>query len=327
LTAERAEPDDARWMARAIALGEQARGTTAPNPNVGCVVVKAGTAVGHGTTQPGGRPHAEAVALAEAGEAAEGATLYTTLEPCAHLSARGPACADLTIASGVSRVCIALRDPDPRTAGAGLARIAAAGIAVDLGVGAADAARSMAGFLSRVTRGRPYVTLKLAQSIDGRIAMPDGTSRWITGEEARAHGHRLRAASDAILVGRGTFTADAPRLDVRIPGLENRSPRRCLLTHGAAPAGWTALADPHDISTLHDVNDLLVEGGASTAAAFLRADLVDRMMIYTAPIVIGVGLAGIGDIKLSALADAHGRWTRTDGVVLGSDHLDTYLRA
>lgn len=314
-------------MAEAIALGEQGRGRTAPNPNVGCIIVRDGRVVGSGTTQPGGRPHAEAVALDQAGGAARGATLYTTLEPCAHVSLRGPACADLTIAAGLSRVCVALRDPDPRTAGAGLARIAAAGIVVDLGTGATEAARSIAGFLTRTTRGRPFVTLKLAQSIDGRIALPDGTSRWITGEDARTHAHCLRAASDAILIGRGTFEADAPRLDVRIPELEDRSPRRFLLTRGATPEGWTVLPDPQGIFAMNDVNDLLVEGGAATAAAFLRADLVDRLMIYTAPIIVGSGLAAIGDIGLSSLADAHGRWSRIDGAILGSDRLDVYERA
>ncbi len=313
-------------MAQAIILGEQARGTTAPNPNVGCLVVRDGAVVGQGATQPGGRPHAEAVALAQAGESARGATLYTTLEPCAHVSTRGPACADLAVAAALARVCVALEDPDPRTAGAGLARIADAGIAVDVGTGAEAAARSIAGFLHRVTRARPYVTLKLAQSIDGRIAMPDGTSRWITGDQARDHAHRLRAESDAILVGRGTFDADAPRLDVRIPGLEARSPRRYLLTTGSAPEGWTALASPKAIASMTDVNDLLVEGGARTASAFLRADLIDRMMIYTAPVVIGAGPTGIGDIGLSALADAHGRWSRGDSIALGSDRLDLYLR-
>ena len=198
---------DAAWVAAAIALGDEARGTTAPNPNVGCVVVRDGVAIGRGATQPGGRPHAEAVALDAAGPDAAGATIYTSLEPCAHRSERGPACADLLVAARVARVVVATEDPDPRTAGRGIARLREARIAVDVGVGAADAARSMAGFLTRVAQGRPYVTLKLAQSIDGRIALGDGASRWITGEEARTHAHGLRARSDAILVGRGTYDA------------------------------------------------------------------------------------------------------------------------
>lgn len=315
-------------MAAAIALGEEARGTTAPNPNVGCVVVKDGFAIGRGATQPGGRPHAEAVALEAAGSDAAGATIYTSLEPCAHRSERGPACADLAVAARVARVVVSIEDPDPRTAGRGVARMREAGIAVDVGTGAEEAARSMAGFLTRLAHGRPFVTLKLAQSIDGRIALADGASRWITGEEARAHTHGLRACSDAILVGRGTYDADAPRLDVRLPGLEHRKPRRLLLTRGDAPPGWTALASPEAIGTLGDVNDLLVEGGGETAAAFLRADLVDRLMIYTALILIGgSGRAGVGDLGLADLPAAHGRWRRGESLQLGSDRLDVYERA
>lgn len=323
-----AADDGAGWMAAAIALGDDARGTTAPNPNVGCLIIADGVIVGRGATQPGGRPHAEAVALSEAGEAAEGSTVFTSLEPCAHRSARGPACADALVAARVARVCIAIEDPDPRTAGAGIARLRAAGIAVEIGPGATRARRSMAGFLTRLARGRPFVTLKLAMSIDGRIAMADGASRYITGEEARLHAQHERARADAILVGRGTFACDAPRLDVRIPGLEHRSPRRYLLTRGDAPDGWTALASPRGIEGLADLNDLLVEGGGETAAAFLAADLVDRMLIYTAPIVIGAaGRAGVGDIGLVSLADAHSRWRRHDSRILGSDRLDVYERA
>ena len=319
---------DSAWMAAAIALGDEARGTTAPNPNVGCVVVRDGVAIGRGATQPGGRPHAEAVALDAAGPDAAGSTIYTSLEPCAHRSGRGPACADLLVAARVARVVVAIEDPDPRTAGRGVARMREAGIAVDVGTGAEEATRSMAGFLTRVAHGRPYVTLKLAQSIDGRIALADGASRWITGEEARAHTHGLRARSDAILVGRVTFDADAPRLDVRLPGLEHCSPRRLLLTRGDAPHGWAALASPEAIRTLADANDLLIEGGGETAAAFLRADLVDRLMIYTAPILIGgSGRAGVGDLGLPDLASAHGRWVRRTSHVLGSDRLDVYERA
>lgn len=318
---------DADWMAAAIALGEEARGTTAPNPNVGCVIVADGRIVGQGATQPGGRPHAEAVALAQAGPAAAGATVYTSLEPCAHRSHRGLACADALIVARVARVVVGLQDPDPRTAGAGIARMRGAGITVDIGLREADAARSIAGFLTRLRHGRPFVTLKLALSIDGRIALADGTSRWITGAAARDHAHGLRARSDAILVGRGTYDADAPRLDVRLPGLEHRAPRRLLLTRGAAPNGWTALADPEAIHTLHDVNDLLVEGGGQTAAAFLNADLVDRLVIYTAPILIGgSGRPGVGDLGLVDLSAAHGRWRPHEGLRLGSDRLDTYER-
>jgi diaminohydroxyphosphoribosylaminopyrimidine deaminase/5-amino-6-(5-phosphoribosylamino)uracil reductase len=313
-------------MAAAIALSARGRGRTAPNPNVGCVIVKDEAVIGRGWTQDGGRPHAEAVALEEAGDAGKGATVYVTLEPCAHDSARGPACSDLLIAAKPGRVVIALRDPDPRTDGAGIARLGAAGIVVDVGAGAEGAEREMAGFLTRIRLGRPFVTLKLALSIDGMIALASGESKWITGEEARAHAHLERARSDMILVGRGTYEADQPSLDVRLPGLEDRSPRRALLTTGAPVEGWTRLSSPQAIRTLVDVNDLLVEGGAETAASFLHGDLVDRLLIYRAPILIGAGKPALGDIGLAALAQAHYRWRLADTRQLGIDTLEVYER-
>jgi diaminohydroxyphosphoribosylaminopyrimidine deaminase/5-amino-6-(5-phosphoribosylamino)uracil reductase len=321
-------------MAAALALSERGRGRTAPNPNVGCVIVRAGRVVGRGWTQPGGRPHAEAMALAQAGEAARGSTAYVTLEPCAHPSARGPACSTALVEAGVARVVIALGDPDRRTDGAGTARLAAAGIAVETGVLAGEARHAMAGFLTRQALGRPQVTLKLAMSLDGCIALASGESRWITGPEARAHAHLERARHEAILVGRGTIEADSPRLDVRLPGLEDRSPRRIVLTRHAAneqraPAsdGWEVIAASADIASLDRVDHLLVEGGAATAASFLAADLVDRLLIYRAPIVIGGGKPAIGDSGLADLAAAHGRWRLIDERHLGSDRLEVYLRA
>ncbi|WP_241214860.1 bifunctional diaminohydroxyphosphoribosylaminopyrimidine deaminase/5-amino-6-(5-phosphoribosylamino)uracil reductase RibD [Sphingomonas sp. S-NIH.Pt15_0812] len=321
-----ARDDDARWMGVALSLSERTRGATAPNPNVGCVLVAQGRMVGRGWTQPGGRPHAEAMALAQAGERARGATAYVTLEPCAHRSTRGPACSDLLAASGVARIVAAIEDPDPRTAGQGFARLREAGIAVTVGPGAAAARRAMAGFLTRRAQGRPAVTLKLATSLDGCIARADGESRWITGPESRAHAHLERARHEAILVGRGTFATDAPTLDVRLPGLEARSPARVLLsTTGSAPQGWTAIDTPRAIATLPG-DHLLVEGGARTAAAFLRADLVDRLLLYRAPILIGGGVPALGDIGLTALAAAHGRWRLVDARALGSDRLEVYER-
>lgn len=322
-------------MGAALALGERGRGRTAPNPNVGCVLVRDGRVVGRGWTQAGGRPHAEAMALAEAGEKSRGATCYTTLEPCAHQSPRGPACADLLIEAGVARVVAAVGDPDPRTNGAGLARLAAAGVEVSVGVRADDARRSMAGFLTRRALGRPHVTLKLATSLDGCIALASGESRWITGAEARAHAHLERSRCEAILVGTGTVVRDNPKLDVRLAGLEFRSPRRYMLTRGRDPAvgrliaGWSdvrALLSPEEITEVEG-DHVLIEGGAQTAAAFLAADLIDRLLLYRAPILIGGGTPALGDIGLTSLADAHGRWHLTDARALGSDRLEVYERA
>jgi diaminohydroxyphosphoribosylaminopyrimidine deaminase / 5-amino-6-(5-phosphoribosylamino)uracil reductase len=320
------------WMGAALALAARGRGRTAPNPPVGCVLVRDGRAVGRGWTQPGGRPHAEAMALGQAGEAAHGATAYVTLEPCAHQSPRGPACADLLVAAGVARVVAAIGDPDPRTAGRGFARLAAAGIAVSTGVGTAAADASMLGFLTRQRLGRPAVTLKLATSLDGCIAMADGRSRWITGAAARAHAHVERSRHEAILVGRGTWDADAPRLDVRLPGLEARSPRRIVLSGDpvllrAQQGGVAVIADVEAIRDLAGVDHLLVEGGAGAAAAFLRAGTVDRLLLYRAPILIGGGRASLGDIGLTDLADAHGRWRLDDARALGSDRVEVYGRA
>ena len=313
-------------MIEAVRLGEAARGRTAPNPNVGCVIVRDGEIVGRGATGQGGRPHAEALALEDAGEKAVGATLYTTLEPCAHESSRGPTCAALIPRAGIARVVIASGDPDPRTAGKGARLLSKAGIAVRSGVARHAARASMSGYFCRMEQGRPRITLKLALSIDGKIALPSGESKWITGEDARAHVHLERARSDMILVGRGTYQADQPRLDVRLPGLEQWSPRRALLTRGEAVDGWETLQSPEDVYRLHDVNDLLVEGGSATATAFLSADLVDRILIYRAPILVGEGKSSFGYIGLDAIADAHGRWRASDEARLGIDRLEVYER-
>jgi diaminohydroxyphosphoribosylaminopyrimidine deaminase / 5-amino-6-(5-phosphoribosylamino)uracil reductase len=314
-------------MAKAVALGEEARGRTAPNPNVGCIIVSSsGRAVGKGATAAGGRPHAEAVALGEAGKRAAGAKVYMSLEPCAHASERGPACTDLLLEARPDCVVIGLKDPDPRTAGKGIRRLRRAGIEVTLGVCREAAKRSLSGWLTRLGLGRPRITLKLALSIDGKIALPSGESKWITGEDARRHVHLERAHSDMILVGRGTYLADEPRLDVRLPGLEEHSPRRALLTRGEAVDGWEILENPKDVYRLHDVNDLLVEGGSATATAFLSEDLVDRILIYRAPIIIGEGKSSFGYVGLDAIADAHGRWRLVDEQRLGLDRLEVYER-
>lgn len=317
---------DARFMRAAIALSLRGAGRTAPNPNVGCLIVRDGVVVGRGWTQPGGRPHAEAQALAQAEGFTEGASAFVTLEPCFHLSPRGPRCVELLQRAGIARVAVATPDPDPRTNGQSAQWLHEHGVAVDMGLMEDEARAAMAGFFARQLWGRPAITLKLGLSLDGCIAMPDGTSRWITGAAARAHAHVERASHDAILVGRGTWSADAPRLDVRLPGLGNRSPRRVLLGHGNAPEGWEIISSPEQVADLDRVSTLLVEGGAQTAASFLRADLVDRLLLYRAPIIIGGGRPAIGDIGLPALDAAHGRWRLVDRRMLGEDCMEVYLR-
>lgn len=314
---------DQRWLTAAAAVGARAIPSAHPNPAVGALIVREGAVVGRGWTAPGGRPHAEAVALDQAGERARGAALYVTLEPCAHRSARGPACADLVAGAGLARVVVGTPDPDPRTAGAGLARLRAAGIAVAVVPGTA-ASPSLAGYLTRARHNRPHVTLKLALSLDGALALVGGESQWITGAEARAHAHAIRARMDAILVGGATLCTDQPELNVRLPGLAHR-PARWVLTRGMAPAGWRAIGAPQAIIGAGDAQYLLVEGGGQTAAAFLAADLVDALHIYRAPIVIGGGRT-LGDIGLASLAAAHGRWAPGPRCLLGKDMLEVYHR-
>lgn len=318
-------------MAAAIALSERGRGVTGVNPNVGCIIVADGHVVGRGWTQPGGRPHAEAMALTAAGPRAKGATAYVTLEPCAHVSPRGPCCAASLIEAGIGRLVIAAGDPDPRTNGQGIAMARSAGIAVEDGLLAEAARAAMAGYFTRAALGRPHVTLKLATSLDGRIALPDGSSRWITGPGARAHAHVERSHADAILVGRGTLDADRPRLDVRLAGLEHRSPRPVLLSRSedGVPEGWLRIDRPGAIAIADAIPGhwLMVEGGAAAAAAFLAEDLVDRLLLYRAPIVIGAGRPAIGDIGLADLSAAHDRWRHVERRCFGPDSVEVYLRA
>lgn len=314
-----------RWLAAAARLAARARPLSRPNPAVGCVIVNDGRVVGRGWTGVGGRPHAEAVALLEAGDAARGATAYVTLEPCAHQSHRGPACAWLLAKSGIARVIAGVEDPDPRTAGNGLGLLRAEGVDAAI-VPSAEARASLAGYLARAKFGRPHVTLKLALSLDGCIATASGESRWITGPASRAHVHSRRAMADAILVGGVTWRADAPRLDVRLPGIEDRSPRRIVLTRSPSPEGVEAISAPEDIAALDGVQYLYVEGGAGAAASFLAADLVDRIELYRAPLFIGNGHRALGDIGLANLADAHARWALVERSQLGSDTYEAYSR-
>ncbi len=316
-------------MAAAIGLSQRGAGRTGLNPNVGCIIVKHGHIIGRGWTQPGGRPHAEAMALAQAGDAAAGATVYVSLEPCAHESYRGAACTDLLIAARPARIVAAITDPDPRTSGKGFAKLSAAGIDIVTGILPDQAKQALQGFLSRIVKKRPFVTLKLATSLDGAIAMADGTSRWITGDAARAHAHIERARCDAILVGAGTVRADNPALDVRLPGLEERSPRRIMLSRNNAPSncpkGWELIHAPADIAGL-ECNNLLIEGGAHTASSFIRAGLVDRLILYRAPIFIGGGKLCLADIGLTDLSSAHGKWQLQDWRALGMDSMEIYKR-
>ena len=215
-------------MRAALALARRGLGAVWPNPAVGCVIVNEGRVVGRGWTQPGGRPHGETEALRRAGESARGATAYVSLEPCCHWG-RTPPCTDALIAAGVRRVVITIEDPDPRVAGGGLHRLRAAGLEVATGLCATDAAEVNAGFFCRIRLGRPLVTLKLATSLDGRIATQRGESQWITGPPARERAHSLRATHDAIMVGTGTVIADNPQLTCRLPGLGHRSPVRVVI--------------------------------------------------------------------------------------------------
>jgi diaminohydroxyphosphoribosylaminopyrimidine deaminase/5-amino-6-(5-phosphoribosylamino)uracil reductase len=282
---------DGQVMDRALALAAAVRGTTSPNPWVGCVLQAADGRTFEGATQPPGGPHAEAVALAAAGDAARGATAWVTLEPCSH-HGRTPPCADALVDAGVTRVVVAIEDPDEQVAGRGVERLRAAGVEVEVGCRGTEAADQLAPYLKHRRTGRPYVVLKLAASLDGRTAAPDGSSRWITGEEARTDAHRLRAESDAVLVGAGTVRDDDPSLTVR--HVDGRDPLRVVLGH--APEGAKvhpcleltgSLDGVLDELGSRDVLQVLVEGGATVAGAFHRAGLVDRYVLYLAPALFG----------------------------------------
>ena len=316
---------DHRWLSAAARLAARGVPLSRPNPAVGALIVKHGVVIGRGWTQSGGRPHAEAVALEAAGTAAQGATLYVTLEPCAHRSPRGPACADLVAASELARVVVGCADPDPRTAGQGIARLREAGITAELLENAACAA-SLAGYLMVQRNGRPQVTLKLALSDDARLAPPPGEGQWLTGEVARRHVHALRARMDAILVGRGTLEADNPRLDVRLPGIDNRSPARWLLSHSAPPQGWNWLKSLAAISAMAGIQTLMVEGGAGAALTFLDAGLVDRLLIYRAPRVVGGSSPALPELTRAALSGSP-HWIHADTRPLGNDRLEVYERS
>ena len=309
------EQSDEQHMRTAIAAAWGARRSVTPRPWVGAVLVPAdGTTPVVSATEGRTGPHAEAGALLAAGGRAQGATVYSTLEPCSHHGV-SPPCADALVAAGVARVVVGITDPDPRVAGEGVERLRAAGIDVGVGVCAAEVEAQLAPYLTHRRTGRPFVVLKLAATLDGRTAAPDATSRWITGAEARLDAHRLRADSDAVLVGAGTVRADDPALTVRLPAAEQPpvEPRRVVL--GRAPAGarvHPAIEVEGELGPVLDglgadgVVQLMVEGGAGVAAAFHREGLVDRYVVYLAPALFGgddargmfagPGAATIGDL-------------------------------
>jgi diaminohydroxyphosphoribosylaminopyrimidine deaminase/5-amino-6-(5-phosphoribosylamino)uracil reductase len=275
-------------MLRAVEVAASVRTTTAPNPWVGCVIVPGGY---EGATEPPGGRHAERVALDAAGAAARGATLVSTLEPCAHY-ARTPPCTDAIIGAGISRVIVGIEDPDPNVGGAGITALRAAGIRVDIGVCRGAVREQLAPYLKHRSTGHPWVVLKMAMTADGRTGAPDRSSQWITGEAARADAHRLRAESDAVIVGAGTVRADDPALTVRHG--RGRDPLRVVI--GSTPAHAKvrpALELEGDLVAILDelgargVLQALVEGGPTVAGAFHRAGLVDRYVLYVAPALLG----------------------------------------
>jgi diaminohydroxyphosphoribosylaminopyrimidine deaminase / 5-amino-6-(5-phosphoribosylamino)uracil reductase len=287
-------------LERALELAERGRGTTRPNPVVGAVVTRDGEVVGEGWHERKGGPHAEVVALAAAGEAARGATLYVTLEPCRTTGATPP-CTRAVLEAGVAKVVAAALDPNPE-AGGGLEELRAAGVEVELADGdlAAAARRQNEAWRTWISKRRPFVTYKAAITVDGRVTVPG--SRWVTGEESRRRVHELRAASDAVAVGMGTVRADDPRLDARDVGAE-RQPRRLAFGSGPVPDGseLEPLAGPLEEElerlAVEGVQSLLLEGGPTLATAFVRAGLVDRLLLFVAPVIAGAGPRFLGALE------------------------------
>ncbi|WP_457324767.1 bifunctional diaminohydroxyphosphoribosylaminopyrimidine deaminase/5-amino-6-(5-phosphoribosylamino)uracil reductase RibD [Roseateles sp. P5_E11] len=326
-------------LQRALSLAEQAIGLTDPNPRVGCVILAPdGRELGAGHTQPAGQAHAEVMALRDAaarGHDVRGATAVVTLEPCSH-HGRTPPCCDALIAAGIARVVAAVKDPNPQVAGQGLARLKAAGLQVELADPAiAEAASELnIGFFSRMQRGRPFVRLKSAISLDGRTALPDGRSQWITGEAARTDGHAWRKRAGAVLTGIGTVLADDPRLDVRLVPTARQPLRIVLDPRGRMPGGARILQPPGearvigpgraDLAALltelgaQGINELHVEAGPTLSGAFLDAGLVDELLIYQAPMLIGEGRPLAALSPLAELGDAR-RWRLIEATPIGPD--------
>jgi len=357
---------DRRHMARAIELAQRGLWTTDPNPRVGCVIADGERVIAEGWHERAGGPHAEAMALAAAGAQLRGATAYVTLEPCCH-HGRTPPCADALIAAGIRRVYFAVRDPNPRVSGGGAARLEAAGVAVSSGL-LADQARALnPGFLSRLERERPWVRLKLAASLDGRTALANGMSRWITGAEARADVQQLRARSSAILTGSATVRADDPRLDLRLPGAE-RQPLRVVLdtqlrtlpaARVLAPPGAALLLTASADAARHaqlvsagarvervpagpggldleavlrhlaglEINELQVESGPTLAGALMAAALVDELVLYVAPTLLGADARPLAHLPPLATLSERRQFAITDLRQIGGDLRITLRRA
>ncbi|GGX28227.1 riboflavin biosynthesis protein RibD [Pigmentiphaga litoralis] len=353
------QADDLMWMRRALSLAEGVLYTTTPNPRVGCVIVQGGRLIGEGATQPVGGPHAEVMALRDAqarGESVAGATVYVTLEPCSHYG-RTPPCVDALVAAAPARVVIAMGDPNPQVNGQGLARLSAAGIAVTAGVALDDALALNIGFIARMHRGTPWMWLKMAASLDGRSALPNGVSQWITGPDARADGHHWRARSCAVLTGIGTVLADDPQMTVRAVGTP-RQPRKILLDSrfevplnarlldGAPTWIFTAREDPAKAAVLadrgieviclpdaagkvdldammqwlgrHEINEVHAEAGEKLNGSLLRTGCVDELLLYLAPMLLGEG-AGMAKLPVLTGLDQAQRYRYADVRQLGDD--------
>lgn len=299
---QEAKATDLRFMQLALTLGRRGQGRTWPNPAVGAVIVKDGVIIGRGWTQPGGRPHAEPVALAQAGEAARGATLYVTLEPCSHVG-KSPPCADAIVAAGIARVVAAIEDPNPEVAGQGHARLRAAGIKVDVGLCAQQAARDHAGHFRRICDKRPHVVLKLAVSPDDKIAAAGHKPVAVTGEMVRSRVHLLRAQCDAVLVGMGTVIADNPELTCRLPGMMKRSPVRVVLDRALRMSGNSKLVHLARTTPLWVMTSSLSEAPAAMALGAAGAQVL-RVPVTTSPppgldlLAVLQCLAGKGITKL-----------------------------
>lgn len=348
---------DTDFMARALALAERGLYTTTPNPRVGCVIVRDGTVVGEGWHERAGGPHAEIVALQSAGERARGATAYVTLEPCAHYG-RTPPCDEALIAAGVRRVVAAITDPDPRTAGKGIARLRAAGIEVETGIMETAANALNRGFISRVTRGRPWVRMKIAASLDGRTALASGQSQWITGEAARNDGHHWRARACAVLTGIGTVREDNPQLNVRAVATSRQPLRVIVDSKLETPPGARVLdggnvliacatKDDAKAATLQEkgaqivvmpnaagkvdlpafvaelgrrgINELHVEAGLKLNGSLIGEGCVDELLVYLAPCLLGDRAQGMASLPELRDLDRRCRLTIDEARMIGGD--------